>query len=208
MKLKLLSIATLALALTACGGKKSNEQDADFNFAADLEEWAEESEEGDTEAEEQKEGVYYTRPLTTEIAGPLKDYVTIEDKEYEFIIEKKGFGEAYLVKPTYEVVEPKKFNEQIELRIEFFDEDGNPVVYKHEECGEVYEMTDFGSFSAGFLQVALANGKNCTRTSFYIQSDHIMDFTPEMFAKCKTFKVTSELQDYGQPFDYDDELYK
>lgn len=150
---------------------------------------------------------YTVRPASTEVGGVLSGIVTIEDKEYP-IVAGSGLGQDfYTINPTFVVSGSKKFEKEIEIEAELFDENGKKISFDCESMGRSYKTDVFRSFSNGFLQMAIADGDDCTRTSIMIRSEFIKNFTPEMLEKVKTFKVTTRFNEY-EDFDYSNDLYK
>lgn len=145
------------------------------------------------------------RPLTTEVSGVLAGYVTVEDKEYG--IDKKSTLGELLLEPEFKINGSYTFTEEIKLWVELYDANGKKVTFNAKGIAGKYTMKEFDSFSAGFLQVALKDGKStCDKTSFRIKIKDIIDYDPEMLKDVKSFKVFSKKGSLD--FNYDSVVYK
>lgn len=190
------AIAAIALGMTACGGKKS---DATENLEEESMEFVDEFvEEAPAEAAVTSE--YTCTPATTAVEGPVGEYVTVKDKTYGFEAGSDLGDNYYSLTFDFEVSAAHTFTEEIEIAATFYDENGNLVEFPTEDGGTV---SKFYSFSNSLLQKALKSGANCDETSVLIRTNSIKDFTPEMLAKIKTFKVESKLSEDTE-FDYED----
>lgn len=203
------AVAAIALGMTACGGKKEETKAEPIEEATSSpEESTDESsyESSDDSSNEEESttmanGEFTCTPATTTVEGPLSDYVTVKDKTYT-LEKSSGLGEEYYVLTfDFDVKSAHTFTGTIDITATFYDENGNLIEFP----SEYGSYSEASSFSAGFLQMALKNGKDCNRTSVLIRPEHIKDFTPDMLKQIKTFKVQSKLDDYE--FSYDPDIW-
>lgn len=148
-------------------------------------------------------GEYSCMPATMTVDGPLSQYVRVRNKPH-IIKEGSGLGAHYYVLTfDFDVLEQKKFTEEIIITATLYDENGNEFSLP----GKYGPITTCDSFSDGFLQVALSEGRDCNRTSVLIRTDAVENFDPSILSKIKTFKVHSKLYD-GTEFDYTSDTYR
>lgn len=157
-------------------------------------------------------GAWTLRPASTEVEGPLKGIVELEDQDYELEAEDLMGDSTYVLNLKFKVLQPQKFDKTVTLYGVLYDEAGNPVVMDMKQTALAEDSETFRQerplecFSAGYLQMAISKGEECTKTSLLLRFGWYPKFA-EGKDKIKTFKVFSKLEDYGG-FDYDNELYQ
>lgn len=214
-KISTILLAAAALTLTACGGKSETSamDEAVSDMLNDTMESTDEEDSTELATDDTPAPDAWTiKAQTAEVEGPLKGIVELEQLEYEFTEVPELDGNCYLLELKFKVLQPQKFKDNIKLYGVLYDEDGNPVVMEMKEGALAGDSDTFlqerplECFSEGYLQMAIAKGEECTKTSLMLRYEWYPKFEEEK-KKFKTFKVFSELKNYGG-FDYDNELYQ
>lgn len=104
------------------------------------------------------------RPASTEVEGPLKGIVELEDQDYELEAEDLMGDSAYVLNLKFKVLQPQKFDKTVTLYGVLYDEAGNPVVMDMKQTALAEDSETFRQerplecFSAGYLQMAISKG--------------------------------------------------
>ena len=210
MKIAKFFIVPALFMLAACGNsnKESNQDD-----------WGDEIEESYDEEYDMEDDYSYddsstdslsftVSPLTTEVEGPLKGIVEVVDKEYTSSLESAMGDSMEIIHLEFKILKPQKITKEIRLYGYIYDEEGKLVtirlynsILSKDKNDTVTREYALQSWSASYLQMAIANGDEvCKKTSLLIRVNRCPFYNEEM-KRFKTFKVVSELSDYD--FDYE-----